>query len=344
MNDKVPFFSIIMPCYNAERYLKDALDSVLAQTFTDWELILIDDGSKDHSLAIAQECLRDEPRAHIFSVPNGGVSKARNIGLDHAQGEWIFFMDADDLILPSHLQSYASAADCDIVFQGWEKLVDATGEVIDGEAYEPMEARSWEEINDLFRALDAPNVTFSATWSKIFRRAFIERWHIRFKEDIHNEEDLIFTLEYLAYAKSARLLPGASYQYRFIPKSLSNRPYRRPEDIIKQVIYYHQAFTQLPLAPDLRAHFEEISTCYYVQACLMLYHHFHLTLRRSKRLACLQACIEQAERAPSKSSAWFLQGDAKHTDQFHMKGYLRSCKQYLMEKLHGSKAQDTYFR
>ena len=331
MKAEHPFFSIIMPCYNAERYLKDALDSVLAQTFTDWELLLIDDGSKDHSLAIAYECLKNEPRAHIFSVPNGGVSKARNIGLEHAQGEWILFMDADDLILPSHLQSYADAADCDIVFQGWEKFDNDTGEVVDERSYDPLVAQTPDEVAGLMCLLTPSSITYSATWSKIFRRSIIAQRHLQFKEDIHNEEDRIFTTEYYAYAKSARLLPGASYRYRCVPLSLSNA-YRKPADILKQMTYFREAFTQLYLTPELRHHCEQSCTGYLVHACLMLYYHFRLELRRSKRMAYLQACVEQAKVAPTESSQWFLQGDAKQTDWVHLRHYLPSCKLYLQEQ------------
>ena len=344
MNAETPFFSIIMPCYNAEQYLKDALDSVLAQTFTDWELLLIDDGSKDHSLAIARECLKDEPRAHIFSVPNGGVSKARNIGLEHAQGEWIFFMDADDLILPSHLQSYADAADCDIVFQGSITFDSETEEAIETNAMEPMVGNTREEVAQVMCNMGAPyNINFCSTWGKILRRELLEKYHLRFHEDLCYGEDKVLSIEYCEYIKSIRVLSGTTYSYRRGQNSLTNS-YVRPADRFKYIHYYQQAYTQLYLTPELRYLFDEVCTSHYIEACLMIYYRFHLVLNRNERLAYLQECIDQAKVAPTESSQWFLQGDAKHTDQFHMKGYLRSCKQYLMEKLHGSKAQDTYFR
>ena len=331
MNDQVPFFSIIMPCYNAERYLKDALDSVLAQTFTDWELILIDDGSKDHSLAIAQECLKDEPRAHIFSVPNGGVSKARNIGLDHAQGEWILFMDADDLILPSHLQSYAEGADCDIVFQGSVEFDCDTGEAIVTNAMEPVVARTKEEVAEVMCGMIPLSRSYNSVWGKIFRRELMNEWGIRFHEDLSYGEDQTLTTEYCGHIKSLRLLPGTSYRYRRGQSALTNR-YVPPADVLKLIDYYRKAIAKLYLTPKLQHLFEESCTSHQVLSCLMLYYRFHLTLRRSTRLAYLQTCIDQAKKAPTESSQWFLQGDAKQTDRVHMKGYLRSCKQYLQEQ------------
>ena len=332
MKAEHPFFSIIMPCYNAERYLKDALDSVLAQTFTDWELLLIDDGSKDHSLAIAQECLKNEPRAHIFSVPNGGVSKARNIGLDHAQGEWIFFMDADDLILPSHLQSYANAADCDIVFQGWEKFDNDTGEVVDERSYDPLVAQTPDEVAGLMCLLTPSSITYSATWSKIFRRSIIAQRHLQFKEDIHNEEDRIFTTEYYAYAKSARLLPGASYRYRCVPLSLSNA-YRKPADILKQMTYFREAFTDMYMTPSLQQLIGEGCSCYFVTIGWMLYRPFHLMLSTSERHRYLRMMRKQFAEAPTCSMVWFMKGNIWQTDLYHLMLYLPRCANYLWRDL-----------
>lgn len=93
----MPFFSIIIPVYNVAPYLRECLDSVLAQTFTDWEAICVDDGSTDGSGAILDEYAAKDSRFRVFHQPNAGVSAARNRGLDEAKGEWICFLDADDL-------------------------------------------------------------------------------------------------------------------------------------------------------------------------------------------------------------------------------------------------------
>ncbi|MBQ8618711.1 MAG: glycosyltransferase family 2 protein, partial [Clostridia bacterium] len=87
--------SIIIPCYNSEKYLAACMDSVLAQTFEDFEAILIDDGSKDNTLKVAQSYAQKDARVRVYAKKNGGVSAARNLGLDHARGEWITFVDSD---------------------------------------------------------------------------------------------------------------------------------------------------------------------------------------------------------------------------------------------------------
>lgn len=99
----MPFFSIIIPVYNVAPYLRECLDSVLAQTFTDWEAICVDDGSTDGSGTILDEYTARDPRFRVIRQPNAGVSAARNKGLKKALGEWIWFIDADDAIHPNSL-------------------------------------------------------------------------------------------------------------------------------------------------------------------------------------------------------------------------------------------------
>lgn len=93
---KIPLISIIVPVYNAEQYLPRCIDSILAQTFTDFELLLIDDGSTDSSGKICVEYAGKDFRIRVFHKENGGVSSARNVGLDKARGEWVCFADSDD--------------------------------------------------------------------------------------------------------------------------------------------------------------------------------------------------------------------------------------------------------
>jgi len=100
----MPLISIIMPVYNAEQYLASSIDSLLAQTVKDFELLLINDGSKDNSLAICREYEARDSRARVFDKPNGGVSSARNMGLDVAQGEWLMFVDSDDWLTENTLE------------------------------------------------------------------------------------------------------------------------------------------------------------------------------------------------------------------------------------------------
>ena len=93
-----PKISVIVPVFNTEKYISECIDSILAQTFTDWELILVDDGSKDNSGKICDEYATKDSRVRVLHQPNGGVTSARSNGVKNAKGEWITFVDADDTL------------------------------------------------------------------------------------------------------------------------------------------------------------------------------------------------------------------------------------------------------
>ncbi len=101
----MPQISIIVPVYNIEKYFHRCVDSILSQTFTDFELLLINDGSNDNSGAICDEYAAKDARIRVFHKENGGVSSARNLGLDNAKGEWITFVDSDDYVKPDYLSN-----------------------------------------------------------------------------------------------------------------------------------------------------------------------------------------------------------------------------------------------
>lgn len=103
-----PLISIIIPIYNSEKYLRKCIDSVISQTFNDWEMILIDDGSTDNSGSICNEYASDS-RVIIKHAQNGGVSKARNMGLRLAKGDYVTFMDSDDWLEPNAFEIYNRA-------------------------------------------------------------------------------------------------------------------------------------------------------------------------------------------------------------------------------------------
>jgi glycosyltransferase involved in cell wall biosynthesis len=105
-----PEISIIVPVYQVEKYLNECIDSILAQTFTDFELILVDDGSPDNCPALCDAAAKRDSRVRVIHKQNGGVSTARNAGLDAAQGNWIAFVDSDDTVEPEYLEKMHKAA------------------------------------------------------------------------------------------------------------------------------------------------------------------------------------------------------------------------------------------
>ena len=225
--------SIIIPVYNAERYLHQCIESVIAQTFEDWEAILVNDGSKDDSLAICQEYAAKDKRIKVIDKSNGGPSSARNKGLENAQGEYIYFMDADDWIETKFLeifvrngikdayetrQRYYENEDCDydIIFQGFVR------EFSDGRKEESFAMDADTSVmskEEIICRLYKEHV-YGWSWCKLFRREIIERHHIRFDESLRLWEDELFTSEFLKYAEKVSTVNSHLYHYMYYPNSL----------------------------------------------------------------------------------------------------------------------------
>ena len=125
----MPKVSIIVPVYNTKDYLHRCVDSILAQTFTDFELLLIDDGSTDSSGIICDNYSQIDSRVRVFHKKNGGVSSARNIGLDNANGEWITFVDSDDWVAAAYIEKLYEKTDHVDLLMSYAKCYNQQGEI-----------------------------------------------------------------------------------------------------------------------------------------------------------------------------------------------------------------------
>ncbi len=200
-------FSIIIPIYNAEKSLEKCLDSVNAQTFENYEVILIDDGSTDQSLSICKRYEMQNKRFRVHHQNNAGPSAARNAGLDIAEGNWICFVDSDDCIEANYLQEIWDAAqhyDADVVFIGHNKVNEnGTKEVfLPGEVLE----------TNIKTALTlSEHDMFGYTWIKAFRRDSIKE--IRFDASLNLFEDEVFTCQVLSYCRRISVVNKPIYNY-----------------------------------------------------------------------------------------------------------------------------------
>lgn len=181
----MPEISIIIPIYNAEKYLVRCLDSIKAQNFIDWECILVNDGSTDNSEALCERYADEDSRFRLINKINGGVSSARNAGLDVAKGTWIAFVDSDDFVDPDYLTIPDNLNDCDIVQKSYEKLKK------NGQTKCHLPFRDGCVLNEkisLYRFFI--NKRNNALWNKIFKRALIGDF--RFDTSIAIGEDFMF--------------------------------------------------------------------------------------------------------------------------------------------------------
>lgn len=202
--------SVIVPIYQVEAYLPRCLDSILAQTFTDYELILVDDGTKDGCPAIMQAYAERDSRIRQVHKENGGLSSARNAGLDVAQGEYIAFVDSDDYVAPTWLDDIVRAAD----ETGAEQVLYNYALVVDGKeqgAYLnfPTETIDVDRLGlaQYFYQYWMPYKHGQEAWSKLYRRSVIEENGLRYAPN--NEvfaEDTLFSAMYLMHTHTIAAL------------------------------------------------------------------------------------------------------------------------------------------
>ena len=206
--------SVIIPAYNAQAYLRECLESVLAQSFSDWEVIVVDDGSTDSTAAIAQSFSDRDNRVRVLSTVNRGVSAARNAALGVARGEWVTFLDSDDLLPPGALAAYVGCADsrADIIAGQWTRTGAAVPDSPD------TIRRNYCARSALISGLYQTGIS-TMVGAKMYARKVVER--VRFQEDIRYE-DLVFFCEALLASREVVVTDAVTYVYRDNPNSFIN--------------------------------------------------------------------------------------------------------------------------
>ncbi len=202
--------SIIVPCYNADATIRRCVDSLISQTYKDFELILVNDGSRDRTGEIIDNYAARDTRIVTIHKSNGGVSTARNAALDIAHGQYIVFADADDEIKPQWLETFLSVIEeRDIAIQG----IDFSGEINFVKSIGTKEGYD----NHTLVSLLIQNWGLGYLFCKMFKRDIIEQHHIRFDPAIRFREDDIFVLNYAVYVKSWASTDQSNYIYYYPP-------------------------------------------------------------------------------------------------------------------------------
>lgn len=195
--------SVIMPVYNGEKFLETTVKTILGQSLDDFELILVNDGSKDDSAKLCDEFAQKDSRVRVIHQKNQGICGARNTGLDAAQGEYIAFADQDDDCLPGWLSDNYEVAkeyDADLVKSGRiAETIDENGNLLKKDVRElKKKFYDREELKKAYFELRDKNV-FSPVWDGLFRREVIQKHQIHFRTEFkQGEEDTAFCLEFLA--------------------------------------------------------------------------------------------------------------------------------------------------
>ena len=231
--------SIIIPVYNTEKYLSQCLDSVLSQSFADWECILVDDGSSDRSGKICDEYVTKDSRFRVIHKGNGGVSRARNLGISEAKSEYICFLDSDDRMKKDHLKTcLKKISDADLLIFGFERFNGRT----DKRVLVNNEINGFAYCHDFLYSLKENAITsefFCFPWNKLYRRSLLVENKISFPEDISMREDEIFSYRYLPYVKKVVSISDVLIEYNDAGFGLSAKKLN-PEKSIRLARYLIQ--------------------------------------------------------------------------------------------------------
>lgn len=202
----MPFISIIIPVYNASKYIKRCLYSIFDNSFSDYEIILINDGSTDDSLSICQQ-FKDK-RLTIISQQNQGVSTTRNTGLRHAKGKWISFIDADDFIKKNYLETLALDAinnpDAKLIQSGFYNSFERENTVVEQQYPDLLSKDALYNINQIRGIMHG----------KLFLRKIINEHNIEFDCNMIISEDIAFTMDYLIHVDYVKFSSYIGYFYR----------------------------------------------------------------------------------------------------------------------------------
>jgi glycosyltransferase involved in cell wall biosynthesis len=212
----LPKVSVIVPVFNAEEFLPECIESILAQTYPCFEVIVIDDGSLDLSGKICDDFSKKDVRIRVFHETNAGVSAARNRGLTEVRGEWIIFVDADDFIEPNYLESFLTHDHLEtrnLVFQGYKKIF--SNHVMEF----PLVKKSTQK-----KTIVANNLLlYWGILGKMLNAGIVKRLNLRFDEGSHLGEDAVFFFRYLAEIEHMSVIEKTGYNYRNTGSSLSKR-------------------------------------------------------------------------------------------------------------------------
>ena len=234
---KRPKVSIIIPVYNAEKYISKCLDSILNQTEKDFEIIIIDDGSQDRSLERCKYYGKNDKRVKVLHQENSGVSKARNTGIKHSNGDYITFVDIDDYVDKEYIERFLN------VQKKYNAELVCSGHVIEKKFNRIKKVMYENEIikkeNIILSFLSFFDRISTAPWAKLYKADIIKRFNIYFPEDVPYAEDAIFNIQYYSYINSVIITNDVLYFYNYKDSESAVKKYY--PDLYK---YLYQVFTK----------------------------------------------------------------------------------------------------
>lgn len=236
---ELPLISVIIPAYNAQSWIAACCQSVFEQTYSNWELIIVNDGSEDQTREILSSLKSQKENILVIHQENSGVSKARNVGIDAANGDYIMFLDADDMLFPDALQLLYQKlleTDSDLAI-GWKTNMREDGLIL-GCPYH-VECAIWEDFEGLQKSLEDHPATY-AVWGKLYKKSLVE--DIRFVEGKKVHEDSFFIFQCLLKKPKVILCGEIVLKYRLSENSASRSVF---SEKIFDILYFADSKKEL---------------------------------------------------------------------------------------------------
>lgn len=265
-----PTVSVIVPAYNAENFIESCVESILRQTYTDFELILVNDGSKDSTSAICHRLAAQDSRITVIDQENGGSSSAKNTGLGIARGSYIEFIDADDTLDEAYMEQLLRGTAEDEA-----DLCVGNVAFVDMKAGKQVLSRPSPKLHEGMFTLKEylshykdymPHAIVGAPWNKLFRRSIIEEHHLRFDETTRNNEDTWFNLAYLRHC--GKVFVSASPFYHYINHQSGSASRRYIDDIIDIYIETYRRSTAFLKETEMYDCNEQFCKSYFIGLCI----------------------------------------------------------------------------
>lgn len=281
MNAGQKLVSIVVPVYNAEKYLTNCVQALQRQTYKNIEILLVDDGSEDKSLQICQRFAEADSRICAIHKENGGVSSARNRGIIEASGYYLMFADSDDLPDPEwvrHMVKLAEQWNINFVICTYRKAnnyIEAKQPIDHKKAFEPVWALTREEFFEVLGYMMTFRETMFAPWNKLFVLDVVKEHQIAFPEDLSYGEDFLFNLAYAEYCSG--VIETREQLYNYIEQNPESLEARYKPDLFENQTRIYQAVKQFMIAHNAYGGFNVSSLSYFYanKALLSILNQFH---------------------------------------------------------------------
>ncbi len=247
---KAPFLSVILPVYNVEQYLPQCLDSILAQSMQDFELICVNDGSTDNSLAVLKEYAKKSDKIQVITISNSGVGITRNTAMSLVKGSFLTFLDSDDYIQSEYFKSIADVVtrypDIDIIQFDYYSFEDGSDAMKYDKSTitdfaEPYEKFAWKQ-----RCPHSLHGTRMFVWDKVYRTEFLKQHDLQFP-NYPLGEDVLFVILSIILSETIVYIPLAYYYYRLRKGSATHTVSAKYAETIDLIKYCNNKMVQLPI-------------------------------------------------------------------------------------------------